>query len=182
MFNSILNIYLFFHYNTTRPGQFFSIQFFFTVKENVFLYILFKYWWLEGFWAQSTVLACTQHSSRTPGTFLDHIGLLSGKRMCPFRNAAVYFIFLFMGCSVVGDRGGCPTARLDLCVWSSFRAGLASLAALARLLLEPPPLSPDHLTSSCEDRQPSFCPVLQTSTAPPVAACYLAALFCVWNK
>lgn len=99
---------------------------------------------------------------------------------CVPSETLLFILFFFMGSSVSAIVADVQQLEwIFACGEVSQLAHRAGLASLARLLLEPPPLSPDHLTSSCEDRQPSFCPVLQTSTAPRVAACYLAALFCV---
>lgn len=107
------------------------------------------------------VFACTQLLSRTPGTlnwtaFRKIDGLLQktlatdahpqitallNKKNGLFFHSWVRWSGL-LAARPFGESGH-PTARLDLCVLSSFaactRGGLASLAELARLLLEPPP-------------------------------------------
>lgn len=135
------------------------------------------------------VFARTQLLSRTPGTlnwtaFRKIDGLLQktlatdahpqitallGKKNDLFFYSRVRWLGL-LAVKPFGESGH-PTARLDLCVLSSFAActqgGISFISRVSETSVGATSL-PDHLTSSCVDRRPRFRPVLQTSTAPPV--------------
>lgn len=135
------------------------------------------------------VFACTQLLSRTPGTlkwtaFRKIDGLLQktlatdahpqitallSKKNGLFFHSWVRWLGL-LAAKPFGESGH-PTARLDLCVLSSFAActqgGISFISRVSETSVGATSL-PDHLTSSCVDRRPRFRQVLQTSTAPPV--------------